>query len=712
MRKQQKEFKLFFYGQPFEDGLRITIAILLPSLLLSYADLFELGLTISVGAACVSLTDTPGPIIHRKNTMLFCLVFIFAVAVVTGFARHSQLLMGIVVCVLSFFFSMFTVYGMRAAMVGNAALLTMVLTMDKPIEPLTVLEHSLFLAGGGFWYMVISLLAYRIRPYRMAQRSLGESIRELAQYLSIKADFYNVDTDLNEDYKKLLAQQIIVTEKQDSTREVLFKTRQIVEESTPEGRRLVLAFIHAVDLFEDVTASYYDYRLLRQQYGNSEILNSIYTLAKNIARDLDRTGIAIYANANYSIKHDYTESLSEIKKRIDAFKEISSGSSNLVLKKMLVNVRKIVQRVTDLQRYFYETPEKPKENKADTHTLFVGHQSLDPKIFSSNFTFSSSVFRHALRVCIACGFGFLIAKSFAKGHHSYWIIMTIIFMLKPSFSLTRQRNIERITGTLVGGIIGFVILSLHLPSKLLFGIMVVLMVATYSLQRIKYLVSIVCMTPFILILFNFLGLNFRGLLQERVLDTGIGCFIALLAGYLLFPDWESKQLKNFLQQMLKANTSYLEKLVEGLEGKNISVTEYKLLRKGVYINSANLSAAFERMLSEPASTQKNKNEIHQFVVLNHILFSNIAAMAASIFGKGKVEFPAKILRLANKSLSALNESLEILGEKDETLNHHMPQSKQESIEDTSPDTILLGEQLEFIHKISLDIKKTTAAIIS
>ncbi len=712
MKQQQKEFKLFFYGQPFEDGLRTTIAILLPSLILSYFDLFELGLTISLGAACVSITDIPGPIIHRKNTMLFCLLFLFISAVITGYARYSQITISIAVVTLSFFFSMFTVYGMRAAMVGNASLLTMVLTMDTSIEPLTVLEHSLFIVAGGFWYMLISLLAYRIRPYRMAQRSLGESIRELAQYLSIKADFYDTNTDLDDDYKRVLAQQIVVTEKQDTTREVLFKTRQIVEESTAEGRRLVLAFIHAVDLFEDVTASYYDYRLLREQYGKTEILTSIRDLAKNIAEDLDKIGTAIYANISYTTKHDYTEKLTEIKKQIDAFNETNTGTSNLILKKMLVNVRRIVQRVTDLQRYFHETPEKPKENKADTHTLFVGHQSLEPGLFISNLNFSSSVFRHALRVCIACACGFLIAKSIAKGHHSYWIIMTTIFMLKPSFSLTRQRNIERITGTLVGGIIGFLILSLHLPSKVLFGIMVLLMVATYSLQRVKYLVSIICMTPYILILFNFFGLNFRGLLQERVLDTGIGCFLALLAGYLLFPDWESKQLKNYLQQMLKANTSYLQKLVEGLEGKNIGITEYKLLRKEVYINSANLSTAFQRMMSEPVSTQKNKNEIHQFVVLNHILFSNIAAIASSVLGKGRSQFPERILRTANKALSALSESLQMLGTTENLPMTHTQQVKNETTSEMNPDDILLGEQLEFIHKLGLDIKKTTATIIS
>ena len=120
--------------------------------------------------------------------MLFCLLFIFIVVVVTGFARLNIFLTGLEILVFSFFFSMFNVYGLRATMVGNAALLAMVLTMDRPIEPAQVLWYGLLMVAGGIWYMAISLFAYHIRPYRTAQRTLGESIRELSRYLSIKAD--------------------------------------------------------------------------------------------------------------------------------------------------------------------------------------------------------------------------------------------------------------------------------------------------------------------------------------------------------------------------------------------------------------------------------------------------------------------------------------------------------------------------------------------
>ncbi len=710
MKKQATDLLVFFYGQPFEDGLRTTVAVLLPSLVLSYFNLFDFGLSISLGAVCVSLTDAPGPIVHRKNTMLFSILFIFVVALVTGFASKSLVFMGIEILFLSFFFSMFTVYGSRAIGVANAALLAMVLTMDKIVPSSEVLVHSMLLFSGGFWYMLISLAAYKVRPYRSGQRVLGESIREVSNFLLIKAEFYNTQTELEEHYKKLLAQQVLVADKQNEVREVLFKTRQIVEESTTEGSRLVLAFVNAVDLLEDISATYYNYELLRQQYANTGILEDIYQLAKNIASDVDKIGIAVITNRNFSNQKDYKETLVGIKKKIDDYGMDHSGTSNLLLKKMLVNIRRIIKRTNDLAGYFSFTAASGKENRARTHTLFVGHQSLDPKLFWSNLNFSSSVFRHALRVTIASLIGFIIAKSIAKGYHSYWILMTIIFMLKPSFSLTRQRNIERIGGTLIGGMIGFAILIMQPSKDLLFALMVILMIATYSLQRVKYLVSIICMTPFILILFHFLGVGFLGLLEERIIDTFIGCTIALMAGYLLFPKWEKDQLKDYLYETLKSNKDYLQKIMESLHGKKISITDYKLVRKEVYVQSANLSAAFQRMISEPSGKQKNKNEIHQFVVLNHILSSNIASVAETVLGKKSIDYSEQIIHSANKGLSVLKDSLKLIKKTDASDDlisvHYVTENKNRE------DDALLKEQLEFIDKLCHDIKKMTESIIS
>lgn len=235
------------------------------------------------------------------------------------------------------------------------------------------------------------------------------------------------------------------------------------------------------------------------------------------------------------------------------------------------------------------------------------------------------------------------------------------------------------------------------------------MVSTYSFMRIQYLVTVICMTPFILILFSFLGKNYKIVAQERIFDTVLGCTIAFLAGYFLFPSWESDQLKQHLQGMLKANAVYLQKIIDALSGRKPGALEYKLARKDVYLNSANLSAAFQRMLSEPKSKQKKEKDVHQFVVLNHILFSNIATVATTLLSREDKNYHAELVHIAKRARTRLRESSKRFGEElvlaknDTQPIYHEP--------DLSPDDVLMREQLNFINNLSADIDKTTKALI-
>jgi uncharacterized membrane protein (TIGR01666 family) len=705
MQKQAQEIQYFFYSQAFSDGFRAAFAILLPALIGSYIGYFEIGLSFSLGAMCVSLTDAPGPLLHRRNGMLFCSTFAFFVAIVTPFARLNDYTMGTEVALVTFLFSMFNVYGNRATSVGNAAILVMILTMDKPIAADEVLPHAFFILGGGIFYTFLSLLLQTIRPYRIAQRALGDCIREIATYLSIKADFYNIDTELDQDYRRLVAQQIIVNDKQDAVRELFFKTRRIVQESSNEGRRLVFTFVETVDLFENITASYYDYSLLRQQFGHTGALDDISRSLKKMAFELDAIGLAILGGTSFTKTFDYDEELKELKSGIDALAQKNTVNT-LVLRKILVNLRRLLQSLNDILKYF-EPVVSPRTTSLD-HTHFISHQSLDPGILIDNLSFKSSVFRHALRVCIACITGFLITRLLHYGNHSYWILLTIAFIIKPAFSLTKERNIQRIIGTLIGGAAGVLIL-VFIPNKnVQFAFMVLFMIGTYSFMRIRYLIMVACTTPYVLILFSFLGTSYRAVAQERILDTILGCAIAFSASYFLFPSWESNQLKSYMQGIIRANAAYLKKIVEALPGQEISLLEYKLARKDVYLNSANLSAAFQRMLSEPKSKQKGEKHIHQFVVLNHILFSNIATVATTLLSRSPRPYPTDLNVLARKALHNLCESSKKFGESDQpTLKPLQPNLPADS---TTSDDLLMKEQLQFINKVSLDIDKTVTEL--
>jgi len=713
MLTTDKEVKSFFFSQYFSDGLRMSLGILIPALTLLQFDRFEQGIALSLGAVCICVTDSPGPILHKRNAMAIGNLCMFIVAFTTGFARFNVYTLALEVTLFTFLFSMFTVYGNRAASVGTATLLIMIFMIDRDVERSEVLKYSGNILAGGVWYMVFSLVFFGIRPYRAAQQALGENIADIVKFLRLKADFYLHETDIEENYRKVISQQIKVSEHQDLVRELLFKSRIMVRESTNASRILVLTFVDLVDMFDHIMATHYDYQAIREKFRHTGVLPHVSELIQEMADELQNIGYMVLSNNRHKNLRNFLPELEELKQRIDAIGN-EKETSTLVLKKILVNLRDLNKEIENIWTYYNSSSSKiliQQQNRpASEHSKFVTHQDYDPRIILDNLSFQSGAFKHALRVSLVCLIGFVAAKLLPLGHHSYWILLTIIVIMKPGFSLSKQRNYQRLLGTIGGGIIGILILMFIPNSNVQFALMVALMIGTYSFMRLYYIVSVICMTPYVLILFKFLGIGGFDILEERILDTAIGSGIAILASYLAFPTWEFEQIKKTLAAAITANTCYLVKATESLTGKPVPLTEYKLARKDLYVKSANLSAAFERMTSEPKSKQRNIKDVHKFVVLNHILSSYIATVAGEVTIKPNYKARPEALKLIKKSLALLNESIKKLGG---TKVEFYEEKTTLPLED-NPGTVndaLLKEQLEFINKISIDITKVTDAVL-
>lgn len=711
MNQNSRQLRYFFSGQNFSDGVRITASILLPAVLLGQWGHFAEGLTISTGAVCVSVTDTPGPVAHRRNGMLAALVVVTLTALLTSVAALNIWTLAFEISVLSFALTMLLVWGARAGAVGTAGLLNAVLLLAHPPALAAAPLHAGLLLLGGLWYAGLALAAYQVRPYRPAQQALGACIHALARFLELKARFYEPRTDLDDDYRQLVAQQVVVNEKQEATRDFLFRTRQIVNETTSTGRRLVLTFVETVDLYERITVGYYDYSAVREEFARTGVLADVARLIRHVATELDHLGVAIQANHAYSgTGPELTAEWERLQARISGL-DAEVGANPRVLKKILVNLRDIIWRVSNIRRYFDEalTAVAPATSRAAENGRFVAHQEIELRTFAQNLTMSSAVFRHAVRMTVACLVAFIVAETLWHGQHNYWILMTVTIMLKPGFSLTRQRNTERIVGTLVGGALGGVVLwAVPWPEARL-AILVVFMVVAYSFQRTKYLVTVVFLTAYLLIMFRFLGLAFLGVAQERIIDTFVGCAIAFGAGYLLFPSWESEQLTDYMAAALRANLAYLRQLADRLAGRPLLPQEYRLLRKNVYVSGANLAAAFQRMLTEPKSKQRRPAETHEFVVLNHILSSSIAALTGTLREAAPAvpPFPPEGRRALTSAVAALSKSLARIAPAPEPLPELGP--AEPNVPVFTDDKSLL-EQLTFLQKVSTDIGKVTEVL--
>ncbi|NEU07112.1 FUSC family protein [Flavihumibacter sp. R14] len=712
---QSREIKTFVFSQYFSDGLRITFGVLLPALICYQLDKIEIGLTISLGALCVSIVDNPGPVLHKRNGMLFCNLFVFITAILTGYINEYPILVGVEIVALSFFYSMFSVYGPRVSAIGTAALLIMILSIDPKLSVFGAFEHAVYILAGGLWYLVLSLSVSQIRPFRPAQQELGECIKEVAKYVRLKAAFYDTRSDVQKNYKALIDQQVIIHQQQDSVREILYKSRLVMSDSTTTGRMLILTFVDIVDLFEQTMATFYDYEAIRKTYGYTGVLNQFKSVIEKIAEELEDLSYIITSNYAAAKMNDMQPYLNDLKNTIDLV-EAEHGLNNLVLKKILVNVRNMASRTQKIYSYFNPKSLANEEIRSKTDLdKFVSHQDFGIKNFRDNLNIHSAIFRHAIRVALVMLIGYLVSKLFPFGHHSYWILLTILVILKPGFSLTKQRNYERLIGTVAGGLAGAFILIFITDQTVLFILLLLFMIASYSFQRLNYVVSVIFMTPYILILFHFLGASDNLMIaQERITDTLVGSAIALAANYFVLPTWEYHQLKNNVREVLIANYQYLLNAANLQNGKPLDITAYKLTRKAVYVSSANIGTTFQRMLSEPKSKQKNVRELHRFVVLNHILSSYTATLISTLQQRTSSAAPPEHIKLVRKSLNNLHESIRLINHSDFPISlaseiiipHRMTT-------DTVPqdyDSRLLSEQLELVKTTSSDILKITGLL--
>ena len=71
MKENKQHIQYFLFSQYLSDGIRVTLEIILPSVILYQFHRLDLGLIVSIGALCVSLADGPGLVEHKRNGMLY-----------------------------------------------------------------------------------------------------------------------------------------------------------------------------------------------------------------------------------------------------------------------------------------------------------------------------------------------------------------------------------------------------------------------------------------------------------------------------------------------------------------------------------------------------------------------------------------------------------------------------------------------------------------
>jgi uncharacterized membrane protein YccC len=493
--------------------------------------------------------------------------------------------------------------------------------------------------------------------------------------------------------------------------------------------------LDVTDIFERIMMSHQKYEALHNFFDETDILDDYYQLARELANELDEVGIAVksgVASSITTIVHDHIE---QTKEKLDRLRETYLKPDNIEgfisLRLIIQNIQDLADRLDTLHKYTrYDKSFKKNDFNDEQFQNLISSQEVKPSVLIDNLTLQSDTFRHSLRVSIAIITGFIVARLFNIGH-SYWILLTIIVILKPAFSLTKKRNADRLAGTFAGIVIGLVILYLVKSNTILLVLLIILMAASYSFMRTNYFLAVLFMTPYLVLFYHLLNPNdFEALLKDRIIDTVIGSAISFIASNYLFPNWERNKFKPVMVSMLTELKEYFKVIVAGMETGQIKPEVQKLARKNTMVALANLSDAFNRMLSEPKSQRKGSEILHQFVVLNHMLASYIATLS-HYTETGNLTHDEQIIKVAadiekyfDKSIAYLNEEAEneeALPNKDAlralnaAANNLLKKRKEElqqGLLDTKTRKPLFNmksvvNQFNLVYNVSIDINKIT-----
>jgi uncharacterized membrane protein YccC len=617
--------RTFIYSHYFYTGLRVATGIIgLTSLVLWFTDM-PTAMAVCIGALCTSLLDLPGPLHHKFNEMLASALLGALVTLAVSLCAGIPALLFAMLALVCFFTSMMVVYGKKSLPLQFAALLGMALSIESTLSFDEAFIHTaLFLAGGLAYLAYAMAIAWLLRR-RTRQQVLAEALYELGRYVELKAGCYDVCTDLNQQFNLLVRQQVVLADKQQASRDLVLRGMQ-----TDGDAMLVQVHFFMLDLYERVLSTHADYALLRSKPEYAPMLALLRSLVGKASQDIESVAYAVTRKRVSSATISYAAELQALDRELRQLQEHGNAGpapseAFTLLRVASGKLRDVIDMIGQLHRATGTTLGPLPVLPGADMTPFLTQQKYELRLLLSHLRWSSATFRFALRVTFAVATGVLIARHMPYAAHGYWVVLTIIVILKPTFSMTRQRRGDRLIGTTIGCIATSLILHfVHAPAGLL-AFLFLASAAAPAFTYVKYRYTAIAASMQILLQINLLLPAGSHAISERLIDTAIGAAIATVFSFVL-PSWEYRALPQLIRKVLQANQAYLQAGRELLQARVKDDLPYRLCRKRFMDSLANLSAALVRMLDEPADKQRAVQDIDAFIMQNYLVVAHVAAL--------------------------------------------------------------------------------------
>jgi uncharacterized membrane protein YccC len=528
-------------------------------------------------------------------------------------------------------------YGNAASVVGFVTAISLATAVDLPNPP-DAGQRVLLYLGGGLWAMSLSLALWPLRMNTPVFRAVTNIFERLALFLESGVRHVAEEGTLAEASREAFTQmhdQLVV--QIDVARSIWAETRAQRSGASRRGIQLLIliesaaqmanAIVTIVELFDAATA-HPPLSDIRAQFV--ELARQLRDALRSLALVVSKRG---GSNADLSA---LTHTLDSIDAKLAVLRRYIRGIS--VEGQDADNIHKLLTRVELFIQKVHRDAEiaATLSDRATVEPLdseFIREIVREhPPIWGTlrdNFNFRSLGFRHALRVGIiaALASALTLLLQMPRG---YWAVLTVLVVLKPNFGGTLTIVIQRIAGTILGGLIA-VILGTFIHDKIaLLFCAGLLAFAAYSLRPLNYSLFVLALTPMVVLILNLSSIGDWWIALLRVFETLLGGFLAVLGGCVLFPIWERQQLRPRLANAIRSTRDYFLRASEFVHGEPVTHTTLDDAQHRAALDISNVVASAQRSLTEPGRSRQEIELVLTLGVYIRSFFNSVTALVDSV----------------------------------------------------------------------------------
>jgi uncharacterized membrane protein YccC len=263
----------------------------------------------------------------------------------------------------------------------------------------------------------------------------------------------------------------------------------------------------------------------------------------------------------------------------------------------------------------------------------------------SNLTLESVHVHDALRL----GAGLAVASAAVDAfglEHGFWVAFATLTVIKSNLRGTGRSVGEAITGTLIGFLVAFALISVAEPSIgwYLALLPVVVTAAIYANAAVSFLAGQAGFTLVIIVLFNLLGPAGWRVGIVRVVDVVAGALAGLLIGALAWPRGASANIGTAAADLLEAGASYLAATARAFIGQQVAASAAASRRRAADA-AVRAESSFAQYLTEHPPANDLNGWTHWLSTGNRLWYAAdlIAASPHSRDGE-----PAEAVRAADR----------------------------------------------------------------